>query len=53
MTEKQSYFEPTTEIVKITVEQILMGSYDGNAIGPGDLGDPTNLTDDQMLSIFG
>lgn len=50
---KKSYFEPTTEMVKVAVDQILMGSYDGNATGPGNLGDPTNLTDEQMTTIFG
>lgn len=30
---KKSYFEPTTEMVKVAVDQILMGSYDGNATG--------------------
>ena len=30
---KKTYFEPTTEMVKVAVDQILMGSYDGNATG--------------------
>lgn len=30
---KKSYFEPTTEMVKVAVDQILMGSYDGTATG--------------------
>lgn len=37
----------------VAVDQILMGSYDGNATGPNNLGDPTNLTDEQMTTIFG
>lgn len=30
---KKTYFEPSTEMVKVAVDQILMGSYDGNATG--------------------
>lgn len=30
---KKAYLVPQTEIVKVAVEQILMGSYDGNATG--------------------
>ena len=53
MQEKEIYLKPTTDTVMISVEQIIMGSYDGNAIGPNDLGDPTTLTNEQMISIFG
>ena len=43
---KKTYFEPTTEMVKVAVDQILMGSYDGNATGPNVSFDSESTFDD-------
>ena len=34
---KKTYFEPTTEMVKVAVDQILMGSLDLDGVGGQDV----------------
>ena len=43
---KKTYFEPTTEMVKVAVDQIQMGSYDGTATGPNVSFDSESTFDD-------
>lgn len=49
---KKTYLVPETATVPVTVEKLFMASYNGNASG-SDLAAPTELSDDDMTSIFG
>ena len=49
---KKEYLEPTTFSIVLSAKKFFMASYRRNASG-SNLNDPTELTDEEMNSIFG
>jgi len=49
---KQSYEQPDTQVLYVSLECNMLASGDANGSG-SNLGDPFNMTGDQFDSIFG